>query len=255
MSIRRWAGIGVAGIALAVLSGVITARAMRPESLSEVTAEVTLPALYIADDKQDLGEVWESSDAVLTVPISNRTDKPIEILDFESSCDCGEISPRQLTIPANGTANVMVKMDLTRRTQQQMGMVRRKLEIGMKVVVANSATGQSLQLHGIIITAVAGDWKPILFDDWCVKDGDAITRKIKCDLCCRNSTIICQCHNPRIKVLCVAQSESQIHIHVTPDPAGSAGSFQGDVTIVCILEDGTRILAARVNVNGTMIIQ
>ena len=36
-------------------------------------------------------------------PISNRTDKPIEILDFETSCDCGEVSPRKLTVPANGT--------------------------------------------------------------------------------------------------------------------------------------------------------
>ncbi len=145
MSLRRWVVIGVVGTALAVLSGVVTARAMRSDSPTQAKPEPPLPALYIADGKQDLGEVWESSDAILTVPISNRTDKRIEILDFESSCDCGEISPRRLTVPANGTAEVTVKMDLTRRTPQQVGLVRRKVTLSLRPLT--DAGHKAPQLH------------------------------------------------------------------------------------------------------------
>ena len=126
--------MALAGTAIAVAAGVVTGRAIwaQPETTATTKPSAPLPHLYIADDKLDLGEVWETNDAILTVPISNRTDKPIEILDFESSCDCGEISPRRLTVPANGSANVTVKMDLTRRTPQQMGMIRRKYSHSLK---------------------------------------------------------------------------------------------------------------------------
>ena len=117
------------GTPVAVAAGIALGRAFwaQPEARAVALPSPPLPALYVADDQLDLGEVWESRDAVLTVPISNRTDKPIEILNFESSCDCGEISPRQLTVPANGTSNVTVKMDLTRRGSHQKQAVRRKL--------------------------------------------------------------------------------------------------------------------------------
>ena len=73
MSLRRWVVIGVVGTALAVLSGVVTARAMRSDPPTQVKPEPPLPALYIAHCKQDLGEVWESRDAILTVPVSYGT--------------------------------------------------------------------------------------------------------------------------------------------------------------------------------------
>ena len=140
MSLRRWVVIGVVGIALAVLSGVVTARAMRSDSQQDAKVDPPLSALYIADGQQDLGEVWETADAILTVPISNRTDKPIEILDFESSCDCVVVTARDITIPAQGSVSISVRTDLTKRTPQQFGMAKRKFNISLRPVLKRLIT-------------------------------------------------------------------------------------------------------------------
>ena len=99
MRLAVWGLIGAASIAFAVWAGEAISRELWLQAPS--TPAAPLPALYIADDQQDLGEVWESKDALLTVPISNSTDRDIEILDFETSCDCGEVSPRKLTAAGN----------------------------------------------------------------------------------------------------------------------------------------------------------
>ena len=143
--------IAVVGTAIAVAAGVLTGRAIWAQPTPAVAA-TPLPALYIADDKHDLGEVWESRDAVLSVPISNRSDCDVEILDFESSCDCGQITPRQLTIPAHGSAEVQIKMDLTRRNENQIGMVRRKSVLTIQPLLRSSGNNH-LQFQWITRSA------------------------------------------------------------------------------------------------------
>ena len=156
MRYRFWIAMALAGTAIAVIGGSFTVQAIwaQPQATAATKSSAPLPDLYIADDKQDLGEVWETNDAILTVPISNRTDKPIEILDFESSCDCGEISPRRLTVPANGSANVTVKMDLTRRTIEQRNMVTRKLRFGLTPVLSTAIHVSTFYLTAIVKSAV-----------------------------------------------------------------------------------------------------
>ncbi len=77
---------------VAVAAGVVTGRAIwaLPEPTVATKPSAPLPDLYIADDKLDLGEVWESRDAVLTVPISNRTDKPIETSTSKAPATAGK---------------------------------------------------------------------------------------------------------------------------------------------------------------------
>ncbi len=153
MIIRTWAVIGVLATTTAVAAGMAVGRAIWPQPVTVMPAAPLSP-LYVAEDKLDLGEVWESKDAVLTVPISNRTNRDIEILDFETSCDCGEVSPRKLKVPARGSADVSVKMDLTRRTPQQIGMVRRKFTLQVRPVVAGRESASPLEVHWITRSAV-----------------------------------------------------------------------------------------------------
>jgi hypothetical protein len=111
MSLKSWAIIGLLTFASAV-AGVFAGRVQRTSG--------SLPSLYVEEDKLDLGEVNESKEALFSLPISNRTQQPIEILDFETSCDCGKIYPRNLTVPAMGVAIITVELDLTNRSASSL---------------------------------------------------------------------------------------------------------------------------------------
>ncbi len=255
MSMRRWAGIGVAGIALAVLSGVMTAGAMRPKSQSDAKAEANLPALYIADDKQDLGNVWESCDAILTVPISNRTDKPIEILDFESSCDCGEISPRQLTVPANGTANVTVKMDLTRRTPQHMGMVRRKFGLTMVPVLNGTVQSLPLTICGIARSVITLNHTSMHFGDTNVSGRDLVSRKLVVTLHEAVQDLAIASDDDSVRVKVAKRTSDTYELEISPNTTKSPASFSSKIKIAAIERNGKISNRLSVSVEGTLVSQ
>ena len=99
-------------------------------------------------------------------------------LDFESSCDCGEISPRRLTVPAHGSAEVQVKMDLTRRTPQQLGMVRRKFEFNLHPVRGENGKRERLAIGCIAKSLLTADHHSIHFGDLNSLGKPAISRII-----------------------------------------------------------------------------
>lgn len=66
------------------------------------TPQVTsIAGLSVDPAALDLGEVWEAEGYTCKVPITNKTNAPIEITAFAVSCGCCmSIEPRQLTISA-----------------------------------------------------------------------------------------------------------------------------------------------------------
>ncbi len=249
MRLAIWGSIGLASIAVAVWAGEVVIRELWPRQQSIPAAP--LPALYIADDKQDLGEVWDSKDALLTVPISNSTNRDIEILDFETSCDCGEVSPRKLTVPAKGAANVTVKMDLTRRTPNQIGMVRRRFTLTLRPLIREREIPSELVFHWITRSAVTLKHSEIIFDNFTLQDVQPTTRKIGVMIHAAKSAM-------RIEVKGVGVSASlhdvdgcNAEILIGFESAFGLPSREAEVIICAIDQSGTTVSDISLRVSST----
>jgi hypothetical protein len=74
------------------------------------------PNLIVGDRHLDVGDVWETTDFIRTIPIYNRSREDVNIRRFEGACDCiRSVEPNSLTVPSKRTAAVQLELDLTRR--------------------------------------------------------------------------------------------------------------------------------------------
>ena len=240
MRMRTLVPIAVASIAIAAVAGIATGRAIWPQPAVTMPAMAPLPPLYVAEEKRDLGEVWETSDAVLTVPISNSTDKPIEILDFETSCDCGEISPRRLTVPANGTANVSVKMDLTRRAPHQLGMVHRKYSIEIWPIVFGTEKQTVMTINWIARSAVTFNHANIHFGELDAESQQPNYRTLAVTAHVPIVHFVAQCDSASFAI-CVADSGyGKWSVRVRPVGDGKAGYCESTLKMSWKLATGQK---------------
>ncbi|MEX2119600.1 MAG: hypothetical protein WD847_08395 [Pirellulales bacterium] len=70
--------------------------------------------ILTVDDKWlNFGVVWEQKDYVVTLPLKNLSDGPLEVRAV-ISCGCGAFDPQQLTMAPGATERVRVSLDLTR---------------------------------------------------------------------------------------------------------------------------------------------
>ncbi|MCU0706256.1 MAG: hypothetical protein MUF18_20020 [Fimbriiglobus sp.] len=141
MRVGWWIPITVCGVLLAVVAGNWAAvqLAQAKQSTTDPTARTGSPPpspLFVPNDKLNAGDVWESTEAILAVPVHNRTDQQITIDDFAGDCHCTRVTPRQLTIPARGSADVQVTIDTIRRGVNELGQARRLRSVSL-IPVAN----------------------------------------------------------------------------------------------------------------------
>ena len=133
--------------------------------------------LIVPSDKLNVGEVWETKDAKFALPITNATDRPLEIQDFESSCDCGEITPRRLLLPPGGTGTVTVTMDLLPRTSRQLGMARRQFSTTVKPILTSGEKVKPLTVQGVAKSWVTLNYLHVHFGDSNAAGQPPVSRK------------------------------------------------------------------------------
>lgn len=75
----------------------------------------TESALTVSPHHLDLGDVWEHPNLTWLLPIQNSSTSDIEITGFTSSCNCTDLTPPSLTVPARQTVDVRLTIDLTKR--------------------------------------------------------------------------------------------------------------------------------------------
>ena len=122
--------------------------------------------------------MWETKNAQFLLPIMNSTNRPLEIQDFESSCDCGEITPRNVKLPPGGTATVTVTMNLLPRTNRQLGMARRQFGTAVKPILATGEKVEPLTIKGVAKSWVTLNYLHIHFGDANIAGQPAITRRV-----------------------------------------------------------------------------
>lgn len=71
------------------------------------------PVTLVVDEQYlSFGDVWEDPAFIWTLPIRNTTNETVEIIGFVADCPCGKIEPPSLEIPAHGTKEIRVTLNL-----------------------------------------------------------------------------------------------------------------------------------------------
>ena len=106
----------VGACSIAVTGGALTARRSQrsppPESHSPEQ-----PALHIAPEYLDFGEVWETDDFALVIPIHNRSNTPLRLTGWKSSCNCLGVEPGSLEFAPQATKTVTIKLDIASKVR------------------------------------------------------------------------------------------------------------------------------------------
>ena len=220
-------------VPLAVLAGVVIGRAVAPaKSPTDPTVAPPPSCLTVPADKLSVGEVWETKDAKFALPITNTTERPLEIQDFESSCDCGEISPRRLLLPPGGTGTVTVTMDLLPRTSRQLGMARRQFSTTVKPILASGGKVEPLTVQGVAKSWVTLNYLHVHFGDSNVAGQPPISRRVIATTYVDLDGIGATSDNDSISTTVTKLAEpNKFQLLLTPNTTKKPGPFAATVTL------------------------
>src|SRR5262245_33634658 len=128
-----FAVIAVACCGLAWVGGSSMGR--RSPSNATALSEGPASSIIIPASALELGDVWEAKEHVCRLPIRNQSEKTVEIVKFDVSCNCSSVSPGRVTIPAGQASEIQLKIDLTHRLPQQLGVARREFSVAIRPVL------------------------------------------------------------------------------------------------------------------------
>ena len=166
-----------------------------------------------------------------------------------------KVEPRQLTIPAGHTAEVSVRLDLTHRTQTEIGLAQRPLSVDLTTLAKNGQSApHGWKLHGVIKSRLTLDCNHLEFGDSAAVGEEPFVRKVRA-----------VAHIP-VKRLEIESDPEIVTVHATPLPTAAntfelqvspsrqipVGAFKTSVSLDVITEAGERLAGASLPVSGTM---
>ena len=111
MSRNRLGILVIVAVGLAAAAGTLTARWVNRNAQPVPPPKSEEPALTVDPRYLDFGEVWETDQFEWTAPVCNRTEAPLQVSSFGSSCSCVSATSTKV-IPAGGTAPLTFRIDL-----------------------------------------------------------------------------------------------------------------------------------------------
>jgi len=107
-------------IAVVILSSVSVAGFW----LAQIRGSMMRGGLVVSDQDLDIGEVWEQEFFEKRLLIHNPTSENVKVVDLVASCNCSSVKPTSFVVPANGSSEVNVTIDLTSRPSEQTTFLR-----------------------------------------------------------------------------------------------------------------------------------
>ena len=99
------------------------------------------------------GEVWEEEAYEYTLPIRNDNPHPVEVRQFVTSCRCAAAEPQAASLTPGETIDVHLKLDLARRSLNDLGQASRPFAVSVAPWLKSSGetfprTGSGPSRHG-----------------------------------------------------------------------------------------------------------
>src|SRR5258707_459188 len=110
------------------------------------------PPLLVEERHLSFGESPEDPAFLWVLPIQNTTEEDIKIDGFTASCSCAAIKPSSVTVPARGSAEVRLALDL-RRPHGDPTIEPRGFMVHVEPRISNSVGGNQpgWVVHGKVL--------------------------------------------------------------------------------------------------------
>lgn len=121
--------------------------------------------LIVPQDALKLGDVWAQKEFQWRLPLNNPTGRDIEVLHLRAGCNCTEITPRHLVVPAGGRGEVQLTLDLTEVAQSdRTSGAPRRFEVDLRARTRGGGPGpRTWTLRGRVRTPFAVTPSPVRF--------------------------------------------------------------------------------------------
>lgn len=218
----------------------------------EPTPLPSVGGLHIDAKDLDLGEIWETPEHAVVVPVRNVGSTPVTVAEFATSCDCSGVEPESVTIPPGSSAKVTVKLDLTHRSPYQLGLARRTFSVRLDPVFQGDfAPTPGWEIRGTVRSRVSLEAASLAFADKCVRGGAPASR-----------TVRATAHLPLLRLEVSAPQELasvRVETHsdpgrytlvITPNPDLPIGPFRFRVEVTAVVPDGTAYQCGGIDVSG-----
>jgi hypothetical protein len=211
--------------------------------------------LYIPDEGANLGDVWEASDATLHVPIANRAEHPIEVIDVQTSCDCADAWPRRFTVPPRDAISVYVTIDLSRRSLRQVGMARRPFTAVVTPVTAAGPALGSFTVRGVAVSRVTVNHLAVNFGDSNAAGRPPLSRKVIVTAHVPADRVVASSESDAVAMAVARLSDGRYQLTLTPNTARPAGPFAAVVRVAVVTPDGDVLPGTAVPVEGILAVE
>ncbi|HZU36137.1 MAG TPA: DUF1573 domain-containing protein [Gemmataceae bacterium] len=152
------------GLAVAVVgSCAIAFRLGLPADTGQGMVEAN--GLAVPASSLDFGTVWETSAFHWYLPIQNRTRSDIHINEFEVSCNCIKVEPKQLLLQPGEKADVALTLDLTPRHYDEIGVAERPLRVQIRPHRLGDRFGSAWTLQGNVKSRLVLDTRALEFGE------------------------------------------------------------------------------------------
>jgi hypothetical protein len=225
------------------------------EAARSTQREYEVGGLVVAAKALQFGEVWEKKGFTWEVPIRNVTKEPIEITDWFLSCNCSDIQPKTLRIPAGQTATARLTVDLTVRKSHEATQSRRPVAYEITPVLGNNKPRrQRWKVEGTVLSKVTVNALYIHFGESPVRGESPVWRKLvgTVHVPFKKLAAVADAKRLAVRLRQLPDNPARFELHVSPQPDMPAGPFRSDVILEIIAADGSREQGLTLPVEGEM---
>jgi hypothetical protein len=246
-----------------LLLGVLAYRLVFPvhsgqtnEAASTTPREYEIGGLVISAEALRFGEVWEKKDFTWELPVRNVTKEPIQITDWSASCNCLDVQPRSVRIPAHQTSTVRLALDLTARRPHEATLARRQLAYEIMPVFADGRRlrPRAWRVEGVARSKLTLDALYVHFGESPVHGEEPVARKVMGNVHVpfqRLETVV-DAKRLDVRLRQFPDSPKRFELLVSPQPTLPPGPFRAEVVLNIITAEGKRERGLVLPVEGEM---
>jgi hypothetical protein len=198
----------------------------------------------------DLGVLWEDQEQTRTLPVRNRTDRDIEVLDFQSSCSCLGVEPKALTVPSGGRADIRVKLHAPRGPAREDGPDLWDFQAQVLPVVKEGFLAQwEWKLSGRVRRAVTIRPARVEFAGPLIRGTTWQAEKVTAKPLVAAKDLRVQCDERSVSVQ-VTRKGDDYELAVAPAAGLACGRLTSEVSVQVVPETGEEIPPRKFGVTG-----
>ncbi|MGL4555416.1 MAG: hypothetical protein ACRC33_29970 [Gemmataceae bacterium] len=231
------------------------ARGPNVSSTASALPSYEIEGLLVRPAALRLGEVNETSDHKVVLPLKNVSGRTLHLADIQAGCACVDISPRAGVLEPNQTLAVNLTIDLTKRMPWERHAAEREVRLEIRPRLENGKVPEKgWLLEGKSRARVTADTNKLSFGDRPVSGWANEPRVIEARVHGRSGSLAAAVEPPGSGQASVTElGEGRFNVAIRPASSLPPGPFSFAVALSAGESgDGPKEVYLRVPVTGSM---